>query len=152
GVANPLHAMAALIASLHEPTGRVAVPGFYDEVRELSPVERAALAALPYDERAYLAQVGASSAFGEPGYTTLERQWTRPTLEVNGMWGGYQGPGQKTVIPSEAHAKITCRLVPDQDPEEVAARVRQHLETHVPPGNRLSLSLADHGSRAAQIR
>jgi acetylornithine deacetylase/succinyl-diaminopimelate desuccinylase-like protein len=152
GVANPLHAMAALMASLHEPNGRVAVEGFYDEVRELSSVERAALAALPYDERAYLAQVGASSAFGEPGYTTLERQWTRPTLEVNGMWGGYQGPGQKTVIPSEAHAKITCRLVPDQHPDEVAARVVGHLEAHVPPGTRLSLSIADHGSRAAHIR
>ncbi len=152
GVANPLHAMATLIASLHESDGGVAVAGFYDAVRELSRDERAALAALPYDERAYLAQVGAPSAFGEPGYTTLERQWTRPTLEVNGMWGGYQGPGQKTVIPSEAHAKITCRLVPDQDPEEVAARVRQHLETHVPPGTRLSVSSADHGSRAAHIR
>jgi acetylornithine deacetylase/succinyl-diaminopimelate desuccinylase-like protein len=152
GVANPLHAMAVLIASLHESNGRVAVAGFYDEVRELPSGERAAIAALPYDEGAYLAQVGAPSAFGEPGYTTLERQWTRPTLEVNGMWGGYQGPGQKTVIPSEAHAKITCRLVPDQDPEEVAARVARHLEAHVPPGARLSLSLADHGSRAAHIR
>ena len=151
GVANPLHAMAALIASLHEPDGRVAVPGFYDDVRELSRDERAALAALPYDERAYLAQVGAPSTFGETGYTTLERQWTRPTLEVNGMWGGYQGPGQKTVIPSEAHAKITCRLVPDQDPDDVAARVGRYLETHVPPGTRLSMSFAGHGSRAAQI-
>ena len=89
--------------------------------------------------------------FGEAGYTTLERQWTRPTLEVNGMWGGYQGPGQKTVIPSEAHAKITCRLVPDQNPDEVVARVRRHLETHVLPGTRLSVSLADHGSPAAHI-
>lgn len=152
GVANPLHAMAELIASLHESNGRVAVAGFYDEVCELSAEERAAIAALPYDEPAYLVQVGAPSAFGEPDYTTLERQWTRPTLEVNGMWGGYQGPGQKTVIPSEAHAKITCRLVPDQDPDEVAARVGRHLETHVPPGTRLSLSVADHGSRAAHIR
>lgn len=151
GVANPLHAMAALIASLHDSDGRVAVEGFYDEVRELSPDERAALAALPFDERAYLAQIGASCAFGEAGYTTLERQWTRPTLDVNGMWGGYEGPGQKTVIPSEAHAKITCRLVPDQRPDDVAARVRRHLETHVPAGTRLSLSLADHGSRAAHI-
>jgi acetylornithine deacetylase/succinyl-diaminopimelate desuccinylase-like protein len=151
GVANPLHGMAALIASLHQPDGRVAVAGFYGQVRELSSGERAALAALPYDERAYLAQVGAPAAFGEPGYTTLERQWTRPTLEVNGMWGGYEGPGQKTVIPSEAHAKITCRLVPDQDPDAVAARVTRHLEAHVPPGTRLSVSLADHGSRAAHI-
>jgi acetylornithine deacetylase/succinyl-diaminopimelate desuccinylase-like protein len=151
GVANPLHALASLIASLHESNGRVAVAGFYDEVRELSLEERAAIAALPYDERAYFAQVGAPSAFGEPGYTTLERQWTRPTLEVNGMWGGYQGPGQKTVIPSEAHAKITCRLVPDQHPEDVVARVARHLEAHVPSGTRLSLVVADHGSRAAQI-
>jgi acetylornithine deacetylase/succinyl-diaminopimelate desuccinylase-like protein len=151
GVANPLHAMAALIASLHEDDGRVAVAEFYDGVRELSSEDRAAIAALPYDEQAYLAQVGASSAFGEPGYTTLERQWTRPTLEVNGMWGGYQGPGQKTVIPSEAHAKITCRLVPDQDPDEVAARVARHLEARRPAGTRLSVSTADHGSRAASI-
>ena len=151
GVANPLHAMAALIASLHDSNGRVTVEGFYDEVRELSPGERAALAALPFDERDYLAQIGASSAFGEAGYTTLERQWTRPTLEVNGMWGGYQGPGEKTVIPSEAHAKITCRLVPDQNPRDVGARVRRHLETHGPAGTRLSLSLADHGSGAACI-
>ena len=151
GVANPLHAMARLIASLHEPDGRVAVAGFYDEVRELSRAERGQIAALPYDERAYLAQVGAPSAFGEPGYTTLERQWTRPTLEVNGLWGGYQGPGQKTVIPSEAHAKITCRLVPDQLPDAVLARVARHLETHVPQGTRLSLSLSDHGSRAADV-
>ena len=151
GVANPLHAMARLISSLHEPAGRVAVAGFYDEVRELSRAERDQIAALPYDERAYLAQVGAPSVFGEPGYTTLERQWTRPTLEVNGLWGGYLGPGQKTVIPSEAHAKITCRLVPDQLPDAVLARVASHLEMHVPPGTRLSLSLSDHGSCATNI-
>jgi acetylornithine deacetylase/succinyl-diaminopimelate desuccinylase-like protein len=151
GVANPLHAIAALVASLHESNGRVAVAGFYDEVRELPAGERAAIAVLPYDERAYLAQVGASAAFGEPGYTTLERQWARPTVEVNGLWGGYQGPGQKTVIPGEAHAKITCRLVPDQDPGEVIARVTRHLETHVPPGARLSVSITDRGSRAAHV-
>jgi acetylornithine deacetylase/succinyl-diaminopimelate desuccinylase-like protein len=120
-------------------------------VRDLSPEERAALAALPFDERAYLAQIGAPSLYGERGYTTLERQWARPTLEVNGMWGGYQGPGQKTVIPSEAHAKITCRLVADQDPENVLARVRRHLEARVPAGTRLSVAAADHGSRAARI-
>jgi len=151
GVANPLHAMAALIASLHDANGRVAVAGFYDDVRELSAGERAAIAALPYNEPAYLAQIGAPSPFGEPGYSTLERQWARPTVEVNGMWGGYQGPGQKTVIPSEAHAKITCRLVPDQDPETTAARVKHHLESHIPPGTRLSVSIVDHGARAASI-
>jgi acetylornithine deacetylase/succinyl-diaminopimelate desuccinylase-like protein len=151
GVANPLHALARLIASLHEPDGRVAVAGFYDEVRDLTEAERSAIAALPYDERAYLAQVGAPAVFGEPGYTTLERQWTRPTLEVNGMWGGYQGPGQKTVIPTAAHAKITCRLVRDQDPDMVASRVARHLDAHVPPGTRLTVTVTDHGSRAAGI-
>lgn len=151
GVANPLHAMARLIATLHEPTGRVAVADFYEKVRGLTPADRAAIAALPFDEATYLAQIGAPSGFGEPGYTTLERQWTRPTVEVNGMWGGYEGPGQKTVIPCEAHAKITCRLVPDQDPDEVIALVARHLEAHVPPGTRLSISAGDHGSRAALI-
>ena len=134
------------------PTAAWRWPGSTTRSASCRPASARRIAALPYDEQAYLAQVGAPSAFGEPGYTTLERQWTRPTLEVNGMWGGYQGPGQKTVIPSEAHAKITCRLVPDQDPDAVAARVRRHLEAHVPPGTRLSLSLADHGSRAAHIR
>ena len=92
-VANPLHAMAELIASLHDANGRVAVRGFYDRVRELSGEERADIAALPFDDAAYLEQVGAPETFGESGYNTLERQWTRPTLDVNGMWGGYQGPG-----------------------------------------------------------
>jgi acetylornithine deacetylase/succinyl-diaminopimelate desuccinylase-like protein len=150
-VANPLHAMARLIASLHRSDGRVAVAGFYDRVRELTPAERADIAALPFDERDHLRQVGAPAAFGEPGYTTLERLWTRPTLEVNGMWGGYQGPGSKTVIPSEAHAKITCRLVPDQDPDEVVALVRRHLDSHVPPGTRLVVRPGDHGARPASI-
>jgi len=89
--------------------------------------------------------------FGEPGYTTLERQWTRPTVEVNGMWGGYEGPGQKTVIPCEARAKITCRLVPDQDPQEIVALVTRHLEANVPPGTRLSIASAGHDARPAHI-
>ena len=151
GVANPLHAMARLIATLHEPNGRVAVAGFYETVRELTRADRDAIAALPFNEGVYLAQVGAPSVFGEPGYSTLERQWARPTLEVNGMWGGYEGPGQKTVIPSEAHAKITCRLVPDQDPGDVVALVTHHLEGHLPPGTRLSVMASDHGARAAHI-
>jgi acetylornithine deacetylase/succinyl-diaminopimelate desuccinylase-like protein len=150
-VANPLHAMAQLIASLHHDDGRVAVAGFYDRVRELSPAERADIAALPFDEATYLKQVGAPAPIGEPGYTTLERQWTRPTLELNGMWGGYQGPGQKTVVPSEAHAKITCRLVPDQDPQEIVALVTTHLEAHLPEGVSLMTRPADHGARPAHI-
>ena len=151
GVANPLHAMARLISTLHDENGRVAVDGFYEDVQELTKAERADIAALPFDEAAYLAQVGALAGVGEAGYTTLERQWTRPTVEVNGMWGGYEGPGSKTVIPSEAHAKITCRLVPDQDPAKVVALVSRHLEAHVPAGTRLSLAAEDHGARAAHI-
>jgi len=150
-VTNPLHAMARLVASLHDADGRVAGAGFYDKVRELDPSERAELAALPFDEAAYLAQVGAPATFGEPGYTTLERQWTRPTLEVNGMWGGYQGPGTKTVVPSEAHAKITCRIVPDQDPDEVVTLVARHLERHVPPGARLTITPGEDRARSASI-
>ncbi|WP_411279302.1 dipeptidase [Gemmatimonas sp.] len=151
GVANPLHAMAQLIASLHDADGRVAVPGFYDRVRGLSAAERGDIAKLPFDEQAYLDAVGAPAAFGEAGYTTLERQWTRPTLEVNGMWGGYQGPGHKTVIPSEAHAKITCRLVPDQDPPDIVSLVTRHLHSHLPLGTRLSVVPDDHGAPAAHI-
>lgn len=150
-VANPLHAMAQLVASLHHPDGRIAVDGFYDSVRELDAAERAAIAAIPFDNAEYLAQVGAPPGYGEQGYTLLERQWTRPTLELNGMWGGYQGPGQKTVIPCEAHAKITCRLVPDQDPDEVVRLITRHLERHVPPGTRLSVTPGDHGTPAAHI-
>jgi acetylornithine deacetylase/succinyl-diaminopimelate desuccinylase-like protein len=150
-VANPLHAMARLIASLHQPDGRVAVAGFYTQVRELDASERAEIAALPFDERKYLAQVGASAGCGEPGYSTLERQWTRPTLEVNGLWGGYQGPGSKTVVPSQAHAKITCRLVPDQEPDDITKLVVRHLEQHIPPGTRLTIEPCGHGARPASI-
>ena len=151
GVANPLHAMARLIASLHHDDGRIAVAGFYDTVRDLTTTERSAIATLPFDEQAYLNQVGAPAPFGETGYTTLERQWTRPTIEVNGMWGGYEGPGQKTVIPSEAHAKITCRLVSDQDPDRIVALLIEHLKSHVPAGTTLSIIAADHGARPAHI-
>lgn len=150
-VVNPLHALARLIASLHDPDGRVAVQGFYDDVRELSTAERAEIAALPFDEAAYLRQVGAPSAAGESGYSTLERQWTRPTVEVNGMWGGYQGPGSKTIVPSEAHAKITCRLVPDQDPDEIVAQVKRHLERHAPAGVRVAFVDIGPGARPASI-
>jgi acetylornithine deacetylase/succinyl-diaminopimelate desuccinylase-like protein len=150
-VANPLHAMAQLISTLHGADGGVSVAGFYDAVCELTAVERADIAALPFDDRTYLAQIGAPATFGEAGYSTLERQWTRPTLEVNGMWGGYEGPGQKTVIPTEARAKITCRLVPNQDPADIVAMVERHLRAHVPAGTRLAVSPGDHGARPYSI-
>jgi acetylornithine deacetylase/succinyl-diaminopimelate desuccinylase-like protein len=136
GLANPLHVAAALVASLHDD-GRIAVEGFYDDVEAPDPVWLAALERLPFDEGRYLADVGAPAAFGEPGYGTLARQWYRPTLEVNGLYGGYQGPGSKTVLPSEAHVKITCRLVPFQKPDDILYKVSRHLEDRCPPGVRL---------------
>ncbi len=148
---NPLHAMAQLVAGLHHPDGRVAVAGFYDGVQEQSPEARAATQALPFSDAAYLAQTGAPEVFGEPGFSTLERQWDRPTLELNGLWGGYTGEGSKTVLPSEAHAKITCRLVPGQDPERIEALLIQHLESHLPPGVTLSVQAGGHGARAYRI-
>lgn len=150
-VANPLHAMAQLVASLHTPAGRVAVAGFYDQVQELSLEERSDLQNLPFDEKQFIRPMGAVEPLGEQGYSTLERLWTRPTLEVNGLWGGYQGPGSKTVIPNEAHAKITCRLVANQQPEDIQAKVIQHLEQHCPPGVRLNIQPDSHGARPYAI-
>ena len=150
-IANALHAMAELVASLHAPDGRVAVDGFYDDVTSLSDDERRAIADLQFDDARFLAEVGAPSEFGEPGYRTLERLWTRPTLEVNGMWGGYQGEGSQTVTPDEAHAKISCRLVPDQDPDRIRALVARHLETHLPSGVTLSIGGERHAARPYRI-
>lgn len=152
GVANPLHAMARLVASLHDDDGRVAVAGFYDDVRPLDDALRAATRALPHDDGAYLAEVGAPATFGEAGFSTLERQWYRPTLELNGLWGGYTGEGSKTVLPSEAHAKVTCRLVADQDPTRVRDRVVEHLYAHLPPGVTLEVSTGKVGAAAYRIR
>jgi acetylornithine deacetylase/succinyl-diaminopimelate desuccinylase-like protein len=147
---NPLQAMARLAASLHDAEGAVAVPGFYDRVRPPSNSARAMIAGLPFDEPAYLDGIGAAPGWGEAGYSLLERQWLRPTLELNGLWGGYQGPGTKTVIPAEAHAKISCRLVPDQEPDEIVALVAAHLRRHCPPGIRLEIA-PGHGSKAYAI-
>ena len=150
-IQNPLSAMARLVSSLHDVDGRVAVEGFYNRVRELSEAERKAIRSILFDDATYLESVGAPAPFGEPGYTTLERQWTRPTLELNGMWGGYTGLGGKTVLPSEAHAKITCRLVPDQHPDEIQALIVRHLERHVPRGVRLEVRPDAHGSNPYAI-
>lgn len=133
-VQNPLHALAAIVASLRDKDGKVLVDGFYDGVRELTADEKANIAATPFDEAEFLAGIGVSETFGEPGYSTLERLWARPTLELNGMWGGFQGDGTKTVLPNEAHAKITCRLVPTQDPEQVLDAIEAHVLAHAPDG------------------
>jgi acetylornithine deacetylase/succinyl-diaminopimelate desuccinylase-like protein len=150
-VANPLHALAELIAGLHDGAQRVAVAGFYDDVQPLSADERAHLASLPFDDAAYQQQIGAPALVGEAGYSTPEWLWARPTLEVNGMWGGYQGEGSKTVIPSEAHAKITCRLVANQRPDDIVAKVIAHLEAHTPAGVRLTLRSDEHGAAPYRI-
>ena len=151
-VANAAHALARLVASFHYETGRVAVAGFYDDVRAPTGSEREAMAAIPFDEAAYLTAVGAASPVGEPGYTTLERQWLRPTLEVNGLGSGYQGPGIKTVIPHIAEAKISCRLVPDQTPERILTMLERHCERHAPPGARLAFSDDGVGMPPASVR
>jgi acetylornithine deacetylase/succinyl-diaminopimelate desuccinylase-like protein len=135
GVPNPLHAMASLLAGLHDEAGRVTLPRFYDRVLPLSDEERDLFARLPFDEKQWLAEAGQSrAAYGEQGFTTLERIWTRPTAEVNGMWGGHTGPGGKTIIPAAAHAKVSFRLVADQDPADVIAAFREYVQTATPPG------------------
>jgi acetylornithine deacetylase/succinyl-diaminopimelate desuccinylase-like protein len=134
-VPNPLHAMATLLARLHDDQGRVTLPGFYDKVRPLSDRERELMTRVPFDEQAWLAGPAAGSvASGEAGFSTLERIGARPTAEVNGLWGGYQGPGHKTIIPAEAHAKLTFRLVADQTPADVAAQVQAWVDANVPDG------------------
>ncbi|MCX7782110.1 MAG: M20/M25/M40 family metallo-hydrolase, partial [Meiothermus sp.] len=149
---NPLHAMAELVASLHNPDGSVAVKGFYDEVEPLRPELREWYKKIPWNEEEMRQKLGVSEFFGEAGYSPWERITGRPTLEVNGMWGGYTGPGGMTVIPSTAHAKITCRLEPHQDPEKIVALVKAHLEEHLPKGVRLSVRVKESGARAFRMR
>jgi acetylornithine deacetylase/succinyl-diaminopimelate desuccinylase-like protein len=129
-VQNPLHALAELLAGLHGADGAVAVAGFYDNVMPLSADERAALERVPFNEEAYRVEVGVPALHGEPGFTTLERLWTRPTLEVNAVEGG----GPFTVIPRRARAHITCRLVPSQEPASILAAVTRHVRAHCPTG------------------
>jgi len=127
-------------------SGRILVEGFYDRVRPLTDADRAQIAAAPFDEEEYKAKLGIPDVFGEAGYTTLERAWGRPTLEVNGIWGGFQGDGVKTVLPSQAHAKITCRLVADQQPEEIAQLLAQHVQRHTPPGVQVTVTIPESGA------
>ncbi len=139
-VMNPAHALATLIASLHDADGRVSVDGFYDDVEPLSRDERQALARLPFDPNAYRQEIGVPDLFGEDGYSILEQIWARPTLEVNGLWSGFTGEGQKTIVPATAHAKLTCRLVPHQQPDHVLDAVARHLKSHLPRGVSLQIS------------
>ena len=148
-VPNPLHAMAELLAGLHDRDGRVALPGFYDKVIGVTPGEREMFARLPFDEQAWLDEAGHSrAAAGEAGFSTLERIWARPTAEINGMWGGHTGPGGKTIIPSEAHAKLSFRLVANQEPADVAAALREYVAQRTPPGIEATVTITEPGVRA----
>lgn len=145
GVPNANHALSQILASLHAPDHSVAVDGFYDKVETLSQEERDSYDKLEIDPDDIMKSLAMTALVGEPGYTYLERVWTRPTLEINGMYGGFQGEGTKTVIPCEAHAKITCRLVPDQDPHEIQQLVARHVEKFAPEGAQVEVELADAG-------
>jgi acetylornithine deacetylase/succinyl-diaminopimelate desuccinylase-like protein len=147
-VGNPIDVIAHIIAGLKDAQGRVQVPGFYDEVRPMTRQERDEFGRLPYTDAGYLRETGASALFGEPGYTTFERTWTRPTLEPNGVWGGFTGEGTKTVLPARASAKISCRLVPDQDPARVAHLFKEHVRGLCPAWARLRITEFHSGKPA----
>jgi acetylornithine deacetylase/succinyl-diaminopimelate desuccinylase-like protein len=133
GVANPLNVLCQMIASLHDEQGRVTIPGFYDNVVDLTDFERSELAKAPFDLAVYEADLGIGAVAGEAGYSTMERTSIRPTLDVNGIWGGYIGEGAKTVLPSKASAKISMRLVPNQTPDEITALFTSHFQQIAPP-------------------
>jgi len=133
-VPNPLHAIAALLAGLHDDDAHVTLPGFYDAVRPLSERERELIARLPYDDSEWLRNAESRATFGEAGFSTLERVWARPTCEVHGIWGGYTGPGHKTIVPTDAHAKVSFRLVADQEPLEVKKLMDSYVASAVPAG------------------
>jgi len=141
-IVNPLHALSSLVAACHDDRGRVTIPGFYDNVAAVSDEERAAWAKLPFDEAARAKDLGVDVlAGGEKGYSVLERNWARPTLECNGLSGGYSGPGAKTVIPSRTTAKFSLRLVAEQDPKRILASVERFVREHTPPGIRSEITI-----------
>ena len=138
-VINPANALVEMLAELKNANGRVTIPGFYEKVRRLRPAERKAFAALPHSDTRWKREIGAPALHGEAGYTTLERIWARPTLDINGIWSGFTGEGAKTVIPAEASAKISMRLVPDQRPKEIARKVRAHMKKLAPSSVRVTV-------------
>ena len=131
-VHNPIQALSEIVASLHDKNGRVTIPGFYDDVRSLTKKERDAFKKLPWSDKKYAKELGVKALYGERGFTTLERLWARPTLECNGIWGGFTGEGAKTVLPSAASAKISMRLVPDQSADKVAKLFQKHIDRIAP--------------------
>lgn len=133
-IANPANAIAKLCGALVDDHGKVQIPGFYDDVEELSDKEKNEFASLPFDEQQFLSEIGSEATFGEAGYSTLERRWSRPTCDINGIVGGYTGEGPKTIVPSKASAKITCRLVPSQDPVKIIDSLEAFLAKLCPAG------------------
>ncbi len=146
GVINPATALARIIATFHDANGRIAIPGFYDSVRDWDPATRAHMRALPFSDANLLKEVGSPALGGEAGYTTLERLWRRPTCEINGLLSGYTAEGAKTVLPSRAMAKVSCRLVPDQDPAVIEKLLQAHVERVAPAGVRVRVTHL-HGGR-----
>jgi acetylornithine deacetylase/succinyl-diaminopimelate desuccinylase-like protein len=145
-VANPITELARLIATLHDSEGRIAIAGFYDEVKPLQDWERKAWSKLPLKDSHLLDLSGSPLPHGEPGYTGIERTWGRPTAELNGITGGYQGEGSKTVLPSKASAKFSFRLVPGQNPEKIHHLVEAHLRKHCPPTVHLKVDIGHSGA------
>ena len=141
-VTNPVNALARMLTALVDERGRIQVPGFYEDVVPLTPKEREQFAALGFDEKRFFDQVGVTGAIGEAGYTALERRWARPTFDINGIGGGYQGKGGKTIIPAEAAAKFSFRLVPNQNPEKIIAATDAMLKALCPPG--IAMTLTTH--------
>ncbi|MFO8151311.1 MAG: dipeptidase [Trueperaceae bacterium] len=148
GVANPLGALASMLAGLKGADGRIAVAGFYDDVVELDDAERERLAAVPFDRDAFMADAGIAATPGEAGYGLLERLWARPTLDVHGLGGGFVGEGTKTVIPAEGVAKLSCRLVAKQDPERIAQLLEAHLRRSAPEGVAVDVAVEGGGEPA----
>jgi acetylornithine deacetylase/succinyl-diaminopimelate desuccinylase-like protein len=150
-VQNPIHALVQILDSMRGPDGRILVEGFYDDVTPLTAQDRIDIAQVPFDEGSYKDHLGVDNLYGETGYSSTERTWARPTLEVNGIWGGFQGEGIKTVLPNQAHAKVTCRLVPEQDPKKVVGLISAHVRINLLPGVRFSLLPFPGESRAYRI-
>lgn len=145
-VPNAVQTLVKLAGTFHNADGSVAVEGFYDSVRELTPAEKAEIAEVPYDDDAFKAEAGVRTTWGEPGYTVTERRWARPTVDFNGIWGGFQGDGTKTVTPCEAHLKITCRLVVDQHPKEIVKLLQAHVDKHCPEGVTATVVVQETGA------
>jgi acetylornithine deacetylase/succinyl-diaminopimelate desuccinylase-like protein len=148
-VENPANALARIIAELKDRDGVVQIPGFYDDVQPITPDEHRELAAMTFDEGEVMEVTGVPALVGETGYTPLERLGYRPTLDVNGIWGGFSGEGSKTIIPGHAHAKVSCRLVPHQDPAKILAAFRAYVAKVAPPG--VTVAVRDLGTGKALV-